>query len=78
MLRVLKFVPQIIFLISRIQSLHHLLEVDHHDEEEYSVVLTLGKRWTNNFLAQYRSKFFSPVGTVLVDEQAGVRLRGFA
>ena len=30
-------------LISRIQSLH-LLEVDHHDEEEYSVVLTLGKR----------------------------------
>ena len=31
-------------LISRIQSLHLLLEVDHHDEEEYSVVLTLGKR----------------------------------
>ena len=27
--------------ISRIQSLH-LLEVDHHDEEEYSVVWTLG------------------------------------
>ena len=31
-------------LISRIQSLHLLLEVDDHDEEEYSVVLTLGKR----------------------------------
>ena len=30
-------------LISRIQSLHPLLEVDDHDEEEYSVVLTLGK-----------------------------------
>ena len=29
-------------LISRIQSLHLLLEVDDHDEEEYSVVLTLG------------------------------------
>ena len=24
-------------------SLHHLLEVDYHDEEEWSVVLTLGK-----------------------------------
>ena len=34
-------------LISRIQSLHLLLEVDHHDEEEYSVVLTLGKRYAN-------------------------------
>ena len=31
-------------LISRTQSLHLLREVDHHDEEEYSVVLTLGKR----------------------------------
>ena len=31
-------------LFSRISSLHLLLEVDHHDEEEYSVVLTLGKR----------------------------------
>ena len=31
-------------LISRIQSLHLLLKVDHHDEEEYSVVLTLGRR----------------------------------
>ena len=31
-------------VISRFQSLHLLLEVDHHDEEEYSVVLTLDKR----------------------------------
>ena len=31
-------------VISRIRSLHHLLEIDDHDEEEYSVVLTLGKR----------------------------------
>ena len=31
-------------LISRIQTLHLLLKVDHHDEEEYSVVWTLGKR----------------------------------
>ena len=30
-------------LVSRIRSLHLLLEVDDHDEEEYSVVLTLGK-----------------------------------
>ena len=46
------------FLISRIQSLHRLLEVDDHDEEEYSVVLTLGKRLANNLLTQYQSTFF--------------------
>ena len=37
-------------LICRIKSLNLLLEVDDHDEEEYSVVLTLGKRisfWLN-------------------------------
>ena len=45
-------------LISRIQLLHRVLEVDDHDEEEYSVVLTLGKRYTNKFLAQYQSKIF--------------------
>ena len=56
-------------LISRIQSLHLLLEVDHHDEEEYSVVMTLGKRLANNLLAQHQ---------VLVDELARVRIRGFA
>ena len=44
--------------IYRIQSLHLLLKVDDHDEEEYSVVLTLGKRQANKFLAQYQSKIF--------------------
>ena len=33
--------------ISRIQSLHRLLEEDDNDEEEYSIVLTLGKRLAN-------------------------------
>ena len=32
------------YLLSRIQSLHHCLKVGSHDEEEYSAVLTLGKR----------------------------------
>ena len=45
-------------LISRIQSLHLLLQVDDHDEEEYSVVLTLGKRYSNKLLVQYQSKIF--------------------
>ena len=44
--------------ISRIQSLHHLLEVDYHDEEECSIVSKLDNRWTNNLVVQYRSKFF--------------------
>ena len=45
-------------LFSRIQSLQHLREVDDRDEEEYSVVLTLGKRWANNLLVQHLSTFF--------------------
>ena len=45
-------------LISRIQSLHLLVEVNCHDEEEYSVVLTLGKRYANKFLALHQSKIF--------------------
>ena len=45
-------------LISRIQLLHHLLEVDYHDEEEWSVASTLDNRWWNNLVVQYRSKFF--------------------
>ena len=45
-------------LISRIQSLHHLLEVDYHDEEEWSGASTLDSRWANNLVVQYRSKFF--------------------
>ena len=44
--------------ISTIQSLHRLLEVDSHDEEDWSVSLTLNSRWTNNLVVQYRSKFF--------------------
>ena len=44
-------------LISRIQSLHRLLEVDDHDQEEYSVVSTLGKRYAKKFLALHQSKF---------------------
>ena len=51
-------VPKMILLISRIQPFHRLLEVDDHDEEEYSIVLTLGKRLANNLLAQYQSTFF--------------------
>ena len=34
---------------SRIQSLNLLVEVNDHDEEEYSVVLTLGKRSTDKY-----------------------------
>ena len=45
-------------LIFRIQSHHLLLEVEDHDEEQYSVVLTLGKRYANNLLAQYQSNIF--------------------
>ena len=57
MLRLHKIVPMIL-LYSRIQSLHHLLEVDDYDEEEYSIVLTLGKRLANNLVAQNQSTFF--------------------
>ena len=55
-------------LISRIHSLHQLLEVDDHDEEEYSVVLTLGTRLSVSLtlssqrarilVVQCQSKFF--------------------
>ena len=45
-------------LISRIQSLHLLLEVDYHDEEECPIASTLDNPWTNNLVVQYRSKFF--------------------
>ena len=44
--------------ISRTQLLHHLLDVDDHDEEEYSVVLTLANRLANNLLVQHQSTFF--------------------
>ena len=45
-------------LFSRIQPLHHLIEVDDHDEEEYSVVSTLGNHLANNLLARHQSTFF--------------------
>ena len=45
-------------LISRIQSLHLLLEVDHHDDEEYSVVLTLGT-WRIIFWLNISSRSFT-------------------
>ena len=59
MLRVLQFGSEMNPLSSGIQSLHRLLEVDDQDEEEYSIVQTLDKRLTNNFLAQYQSTFVS-------------------
>ena len=44
--------------ISSLQSLHLLLEVDDHIEEEYSIVLTLRNRLENNLLAQHQSTSF--------------------
>ena len=61
-------------LISRIQSLHPLLDVDHHDEEEYSVILTLGKRYAKKFPGSTSVQDLSQISTVLVDEQAQNRL----
>ena len=65
-------------LITRIRPLHHLLEVDYHDEEECSVVLTLDNRWTNNLVVQKSVQVLSPLGKVFVDELADSRLCGFA
>ena len=45
-------------LISRIQSLHLLLVVDYHDEEDWSVSLTLNNRRANILVVQYQPKFF--------------------
>ena len=45
-------------LNSRIQSLHRLLEVDSHGEEDWSVSSTLSDWWANNLVVQYQSKFF--------------------
>ena len=44
-------------LFSRIQSLHHFLEVDFHDEEDGSISLTLDNRIATVFLVQLQSKF---------------------
>ena len=65
-------------LISRIQSLHLLLEVDHHDEEEYSVDLTHSVSDRRQVSGSISVQILSQIGAVLVDEQAEVRLRGFA
>ena len=65
-------------LISRIQSLHHLLEVDHHDEEEWSVASTLDNRWANNLVVQNRSKFFPQWVQFLWMSWQKKRLCGFA
>ena len=45
-------------LFSRIQSLHLLLEVNHHDEEDCSASSTLDNQWASNLVAQNRSKIF--------------------
>ena len=68
MLRSHKIVPNMFPLFSRFQSFHHLLEVGDHDEEEYSVVLTLGNRLANILLAQHQSTFVPRWSKVLVDE----------
>ena len=74
----LKFVPKIIFLISRVQSHHLLLAVIDHNEEEQSVFFDTGyKRYSIEFLAQ-SVESLSLIGIVLVDAQAEVDLRGFA
>ena len=58
MLRVLKFVPKTIFLISRIRSLHLPLEVILRVEEECAVFFPLGTLDWIEFLVQYQSIFF--------------------
>ena len=45
-------------LVYRVQSIHLLFEVGHHDAEEYSVVLTLGRRFANKLLPLHQSKIF--------------------
>ena len=70
--------PEDNLLFSRIQSLHHCLEVDFHDKEDWSISSTLESRRTNIFVIQYQSKILSPTGIVLVDELAESRFCGFS
>ena len=42
---------------SRIQTIHHLLEVDNHDKEEWLVSSTMSNRKGNNLVVECRSKF---------------------
>ena len=65
-------------LISRIQSLHHCLEVGFHDEEDGSVSSTLDNRRATVFPGSTSVQVLSPVGIVLVDEMAKSRFCGFA
>ena len=65
---------------SRIQSLHHLLDVlVFHDEENESISSKNQNRWVNIFLVQISVQVLSPIGIVVfVDKLAEVRLCGFA
>ena len=49
-----------------------------HDEEDWSVSLTLHNRRLSILMFQHRSKIFPPIRIVLVDELAEYRLCGFA
>ena len=68
--------PEDYLLFSRIQSLHHCLEVDFHDEEDESVSSTLCKSESEYFPGSTSVQVLSPIGKVLVDELA--ESRGFA
>ena len=68
--------PEDYLLFSRVQSLHHCLEVGFHDEEDGSVSSTLDDRRANIFVVQYPSKF--PISMVLVDDKREYRFCGFA
>ena len=63
---------------SRIQLLHHFLDVVFHDEEDELISSTLHNRRLNILLVQHQSKILSQIGIVLVEELADSRLCGFA
>ena len=58
MLTSFKIVSKMNLLFSWIQSLHRLLEVGVHGEEEYSVFLTLRSQRANILVVQHQSTFF--------------------
>ena len=64
--------------ISRIQSHHLLVEVTDHDEEEYSIFLPLGTRYSIEFLVQYSSIILSRICAALEDVQVVEGLLGVA
>ena len=63
---------------SRIQSLHHCLEVGFHDEEDGSISSTLENRIAIVFLVQHRSKFFPHREKFLWMSQQNLVFVGFA